>query len=144
MEFHEHLYWCSIISNTFLIKTLTHLIFGISRTLVVISAASGAIFSIFSRIDQNSLFLDSMPFLAKRDKITYNSSFKTAFNNFYFKIIKLKQRYDKFLLKKTNTNFSILYYLRQVKFSEEPCLHLMREKLKWYKAIQITVCILSL
>jgi hypothetical protein len=37
---------------------------------VVISAASGAIFSTLSSTDQNSFFLDSIPFLAKERKDT--------------------------------------------------------------------------
>ena len=46
----------------------SYLIFGISRTLVVISAASGAIFSTLSSTDQNSFFRDSIPFLAEKRK----------------------------------------------------------------------------
>lgn len=40
------------------------LMFGISRTLVVISAASGANFSILSNTHQNSFLELSIPFLA--------------------------------------------------------------------------------
>ena len=46
----------------------SYLIFGMSRTLVVISAASGAIFSTLSSTDQNSFFRDSIPFLAEKKK----------------------------------------------------------------------------
>ena len=37
---------------------------------MVISPASGAIFSTFSRTDQNSRFLDSMPFLAGHNTVS--------------------------------------------------------------------------
>ena len=42
-----------------------------SRTLVVISAASGAIFSTLSSTDQNSFFRDSIPFLAEKKKKSF-------------------------------------------------------------------------